>query len=120
MESNFVIRWVCSTYAGDNCDSNVPFYGMCSTQLRGDLSSFLLLVPFACILPVECTLLGAWLRGSFLHFLRRVLSFVLPMYPLRLGRSTFVEVSTLLDGRWLCHRGVPLIVPSYGCSPVDD
>src|SRR6266702_6313666 len=66
--SNCVIRWVYSTCAGGNCDSNAPFCDMCSTQLLGDLSSFLLLVPSAYILPVEYILLGAWLRGSFLRF----------------------------------------------------
>src|SRR6266702_3124247 len=40
-----------STCAGGSCDSDVPFCDMCSTQLRVDLSSFLLLVLFACILP---------------------------------------------------------------------
>src|SRR6266702_2397682 len=65
--SNCVTRWAYSMYAGGNCDSNVPFYGMCNTQLHGDLSFFLLLVPFACTLLVECILLGAWLRGSFLR-----------------------------------------------------
>src|SRR6266702_4986643 len=79
-----MIHWVCFMYAEGNCDSNVPFCGMCSTQLRGDLSFSLLLVPFACILLVEYTLLGAWLQGSFLCFQRRVLLFVLLKYPLRL------------------------------------
>ncbi len=92
---------------------------MYSTQLRGGLLSFLLLVPFACILLVGYTLLGAWLQGSSLHFLRCVLLFILPMYPLRLDRSTFVGVSIPLDGKWLCRRGVPLIVLSCGCSLVD-
>ena len=57
-----------STYAGGNCDSNVPFCDMCSTQLHVDLSSFLLLVPSADILHEGCTLRVAWLRGSFLHY----------------------------------------------------
>ncbi len=99
MGSNYTIRWVCSMYAEDNCNSDAPFCGMCNTQLRRDLSSFLLLVPFACILLMECTLLEAWLQGSFLRSRRHVLLFVLPMYPLRLGRSTFVEASILLDGK---------------------
>src|SRR6266702_5964692 len=99
MESNYAIRWVCSTYAGDNCDSDVPFCGMCNTQLCGDLSSFLPLVLFACTLLVECTLLEAWLQGSFLRFRQHVLLFALLMYPLRLGRSTFVNASILLDGK---------------------
>src|SRR6266702_3436325 len=34
---------VCSTYAGGNCDSNVPSCDRCNTQLHVDLSVFLLL-----------------------------------------------------------------------------
>src|SRR6266702_1715114 len=68
VESSFGTPWVCSMYAGDSCDSDVPFGGMCSTQLRGGLSSFLLPAPVACILLVGCILLGAWLRDSFLRF----------------------------------------------------
>src|SRR6266702_859920 len=109
VESSFVIRWLCSTYAEDNCDSDVPFCDMCITQLREDLLSFLLLVPVACILPVEYTLLRAWLQGSSLRFRRRVPLFVLPMCPWHSGRSTFVGVSTPLDRKWLCRRGVPLV-----------
>src|SRR6266702_7398221 len=97
--SNCVIHWFCSTCAGGSCDSNVPSCDMCNTQLRGDLSSFLLLIPFAYTLLVECILLGAWLRGLFLHFQRHVPWFVLPMYPLHSGRSAYVGVSTLLGGK---------------------
>src|SRR6266702_2436511 len=63
VESNFVIHVACSTCAGGNCDLDVTFCGMCNTQLRGYLSSFLLLVSVACIPLVGCTFLGAWLRG---------------------------------------------------------
>src|SRR6266702_2347341 len=60
-------RLIDSTYAGGNCDLNVPFCDTCSTQLRVDLLSFLLHVPSADIFHEGCTLRGAWLRGSFLH-----------------------------------------------------
>ncbi len=37
--SNCIGRYcsTCSTYAGDNCNSDVPFCGMCNTQLRVSL-----------------------------------------------------------------------------------
>src|SRR6266702_795178 len=57
-----------STYAGGNCNLDVPFCGMCNTQLHVSLFS-LLHVLFAYILPWACTLLEAWLQGPFLHFL---------------------------------------------------
>ncbi|SRR6266702_4518570 len=120
VESSFAIRWVCSTYAEGSCDSGVLFCGMYSTQLRGDLSSFLLLIPAAYILLVEYTLLLAWLQDSFLRFQRHVLLFVLPMCPWRSGRSTSVRVSILLDRRWLCRHDAPLVAPSCGCNLVDD
>ncbi len=41
---------------------------MCNTQLRGDLSLFLLLVLVAYILLMGRTFLGAWLQGSPLRF----------------------------------------------------
>ena len=68
VESSFGAYWVCSMYAEGNCDSGVLFGDMCSTQLRGGLSSSLFLVLAAYILFVECTLLGAWLRGLSLRF----------------------------------------------------
>ncbi len=117
--SSYVIHWVCSTYAGDSCDSDVPFCGNCNTQLRIGLSSFLPLVLFACILLKGYTLCEAWLQGLFLRFPLRVPSFVLPMYPSRLGRLAFVWASILLGEGWLRLRDVPLVVPSYECSLVD-
>ncbi len=60
--------FVYSTYAGGNCDSNVPFCGMCSTQLCVGLLFFLLRILVACSLLWVCTLLEAWLWGSFLRF----------------------------------------------------
>src|SRR6266702_2762938 len=51
--SSFVTRWVCSTYAGGNCDSGVLSYGRCNTQLHVGPSSLPLLVLFAYILHVE-------------------------------------------------------------------
>ncbi len=68
VESSFGTHWVCSMCAEGNCDSDVPFDGMYNTQLRGGLSSFLLLVLVACILLVGRTLLEAWLQDSFLRF----------------------------------------------------
>ncbi len=41
---------VYSTYAGGNCDSNVPCYGRCNTQLHVGPLSFLLRVLSACTL----------------------------------------------------------------------
>src|SRR6266702_6170982 len=66
-------RLIDFSYSGGNCDSNVPFCDTCNTQLRVDLSSFLLLVLSADILHEGCTLRGAWSRDSFLHCLRRSL-----------------------------------------------
>ncbi len=107
-------------YAKGNCDSNVPSDDTYNTQLRVNLLSLLLLVLSACILLAERIPLVAWLRGSFPRFRQRVLASVLPMYPLRLGRLTYVEVSILLGERWLCLHGVPSVMLSYGCSLVDD
>src|SRR6266702_4891151 len=108
-------------YAEGSCDSDVLSCDRYNTQLRVDLSSLLLLlVLFAYILPEGCTLLVAWLRGSSLRFLLRVLLFVLPMYPLHLDRLACVEASILLGERWLCLRGVPLVVLSCVCSLVGD
>src|SRR6266702_3253501 len=58
-----------STYAEGSCDSDVPFYDTCSTQLRVGLLSFLPRVLFAGILLEEYTLREAWLWDLFLHFL---------------------------------------------------
>ena len=120
MDSSYVIRWAYSTYAEGNCDSDAPFYDRCNTQLRVGLSFFLLLlVPFAYILLAEYTLHGAWLRGSSLHFLLHVLSFVLLTYPWHLGQLAFVWVSILVVKKWLYRRDVPSTVLSYGCNLVD-
>ena len=76
MESNCIASRCCladSTYAEGSCDSDVPFCGMCSTQLRVGLLSFLLRVLFVGILLEGYTLRVAWLRDSFLRFLQRVL-----------------------------------------------
>ncbi len=44
VESSFIGSYlVCSTYAGGNCDSNVPFCGKCNTQLHINLFVFSLL-----------------------------------------------------------------------------
>src|SRR6266702_117886 len=94
-DSSCVIRWVCSTYAEGNCDSNAPFCDRCNTQLRvGPLSFLLLLVLFAYILLAEYILHGAWLRGSSPRFLPRVLLSVLPTYPWHLDQLSCVGVST--------------------------
>src|SRR6266702_1141110 len=71
--SNYAAFHCCladSTYAGDSCDSDVPFCDTYNTQLRVGLSLFLLLlVLFAYTLPWVRILLVAWLRDSFLRFL---------------------------------------------------
>ncbi len=59
VESNCVALHCCligSTYAEGSCDSDVPFCDMCNTQLRVDLSSFLLCVLFVGILLKGYTL----------------------------------------------------------------
>ncbi len=122
VESNFAAFRCClvgSTYAEGNCNSNVPFCGMCNTQLCVGLLSCLLLVPSACILLKGCTLHVAWLRGSFLRFLRRAPWFFLRMYPLHLGLHVFVAASTPVVGKWLLPLSAPLVVPSCECSLVD-
>src|SRR6266702_1657954 len=113
-----MIRWVCSTCAEGNCDSNVPSCDRCSTQLHVGLSFFLLLVLIAYILLAEYILHRVWLRGSFLHFLLHVLLFVLLMYPLHLGQSAFAWVAILLDEKWLHCRDVPSAVLLYGYNLV--
>ncbi len=47
------------TYAGGKCDLDVPFCGMCNTQLRVDLSLCLPRIRVACILLWVHTLLVA-------------------------------------------------------------
>ncbi len=86
-----------STHAEGSCDSYVPFYDMCSTQLRVDLSSFLLHVLFAGILLEDYTFLETWLRGLLLHFPRHNLWSFLLMCPLHLGQLASSEASILLD-----------------------
>jgi len=120
VESTLVILAVCSTYAEGNCGSGVPFCGMYNTQLRGDLSSFLLLAFVAYILLVGCTSLVTWLRDLSLHSRRLVLLYVPLMCPWRLGQLILVWASTLLDERWLYHHGVLSAAPSYGYNPVGD
>ncbi len=120
VESNcvaFRCRLIGSMYAEGSCDSDVPFCGMCNTQLRVGLLSFLLRVLFVGILLEGYTLRVAWLRGSFLRSLQRVLWSFLRMYPLHLGLQAFVVVSIPLVGRWLLLLGVLSVVPSCGCSP---
>src|SRR6266702_5035300 len=82
--SSFVVFRCClidSMYAGGSCDSDVPFCDMYNTQLRVGPSSFLPRILLVSILLEGCTLHVAWLRGSFLRFLRCVLWFFLRMYP---------------------------------------
>src|SRR6266702_2149092 len=75
VESNCVAFRCClisSMYAKGSCGVDVLFCGTYNTQLRVGLSSFLLRVLFVGIPLVGYTLRVAWLRGSFLRFLRRV------------------------------------------------
>src|SRR6266702_1844853 len=89
VESNYAAfhcYLVDSTYAGGNCDSNVPFCGTYNTQLRVGLSSLLLLfVLFAYTLLWVRILLVAWSWDSFHDFLRLGRGFFLPTYPWHLG-----------------------------------
>ena len=105
-----------STCAEGSCDSDVPFYGMCNTQLRVGLSSSLLRVLFVGILLEGYTLRVAWSRGLFLHFLRHVLLSFLWMYPSHLGLRAFVVASIPSVARWLLLLGVLSVVPSCGCN----
>jgi len=119
VESSCVVFRGCligSTYVEDSCDSDVPFYDMCNTQLRVGLSSFLLCILFAGTLLGGHILRVAWLRGSFLRFPRRVLWFFLRMYPLHLGLRVFVVASIPLVARWLPLLSVLSVVPSCGYS----
>src|SRR6266702_4829592 len=119
VESNCVALRCCligSTYAEGSCDSDVPFCGMCNTQLRIGLSLFLLCVLFVGIFLEGYTLRVAWLRGLSPHSLRRVLWSFLQMYPLHLGLRAFVVASIPLVARWLLLLGVLSVVPSCGCS----
>src|SRR6266702_8361102 len=84
-----------SMCAGGSCDLDVPFYDMCSTQLRVGLSSFFLLGLSACFLLWVHIPLMAWLRGSFPRSLRLVRGFFLPMYPWHLGQLASSEAPTL-------------------------
>src|SRR6266702_2333423 len=121
VESNCVAFRYCligSTYAEGSCDSDVLFCGMCNTQLRIGLSSFLLRVLFVGILLEGYTLHMAWLRDLFLHFRRRVLWSSLRTYPSHLGLRAFVVASIPLVSRWLLLLGVLSVVPSCGCSLV--
>jgi len=120
VESILAIPAVCSMCAEGNCDSGVPFCGMCNTQLRGDLSSVLLLVSVACILLVGYTFLVTWLRDLPLHSQRLVLLSILLTCPWRSGRLIPASASTLLGEKWLYHHGVLSVAPSYGYSPADD
>src|SRR6266702_4710235 len=122
MGSSYAFRycWTYSTYAGDSCDSDVPFCGMCNTQLRIGLSFFLHCAPFAYTLLVGRILLVAWLWDSFLRFPQCVLLFFRPMYPLHWGRLILVEASIPLGERWLSLCNVLSTSLSYGCSLVDD
>ncbi len=121
VESNCIVFRCCligSTYAEGSCNSDVPFCGMCSTQLCIGLSSFLLCVLSVDILLEGYTLRMAWSRGSFLRFLRRTLWSSLWMCPLHLGLRPFAVASTPLVARWLLLLGAPLVVPSCGRSLV--
>ena len=111
-------RWICSMYAAGNCNLNVPFCGMCNTQLHVGLLSFLLPILFAYILLRVRIPREAWLRGSFLHFPRCDLWFFPLMCPSHLDLSASFVVPILLGVRWLSPRDVPLIVLSCGCSLV--
>src|SRR6266702_618310 len=111
---------VCSTCAGGNCDSDVPFYDMCNTQLCICLLFFLPLVLFACILLRVCICLGTWLWDSFLHFPQCDLWFFLLMYPWHLCPLTSFEAPIPWGVTSLLLPDVLLVVPSYGCSLVGD
>ncbi len=102
MESNCIVsccRLIGSMYAEGSCDLDVPFCGTYNTQLRVGLLLLLLRILFVGILLEGYTLHVAWLRGSPLRFLRRVLWSFLRTYPSHLGPRAFVAASIPLVAR---------------------